>query len=202
MAFKSLMITKINTLYTAEHIAYILLTREIAYVSSITLIPQIYNGEIFNIAYIDILSYCDTEAAYQFIDHIKSGFSIFYHDNNDNNNIWVFQVNTHNSGELSVGDFTTYFMQKRDITNDNDNDIHTETHTHTETHKPILGIYDDHYSPPEALHYLSLFTDHWHSVNTAVERRLIEDVIQHFDNELRIHHSVLNSQHVTLRNHY
>ncbi len=39
MAIKSIMIHNIKFEYTAEYIASVLLSREIAYVSSITLIP-------------------------------------------------------------------------------------------------------------------------------------------------------------------
>ena len=115
MAFKSIMITEVKAHYTAEHIAFILLTKEICRVSSITLIPQIYNEEIYNIAYIDIYSYCDTEAAYEFIHHIKYGVFILHHDN-DPDNVWTLQNNTHNSGGLKVGTYTTKFYYDK---NDN-----------------------------------------------------------------------------------
>jgi hypothetical protein len=178
------MISQVKTHYTAQHIAFTLLNKEIFYVSSITLIPQIYNGEIYNIAYIDIHSYCDTEAAYEFIQNIKYGLFLLEHDN-DLDNVWVFQNNIHNSGQLSVGSFTTHFN-------------HTFNYSIQE-YRPILGINNDHYSLNEALDYFHLLNQQWHSVNTAVQRRQIEDIIHHFDNELRIHHSLLNSQHVTIR---
>lgn len=101
------MISNIKPEYTPMYIANILKAREIAQVTSITLIPEIKNGEIFNIAYIDIDTYCDTEAAYDFIDNIKSGLFVLYHDIQDKP--WVFQKNTHNSGGLYVGTYTTNF---------------------------------------------------------------------------------------------
>jgi hypothetical protein len=184
MTFNYIMISEVKTHYTAEHIAFTLLTKEICHVSSITLIPQIYNGDIYNIAYIDIHSYCDTEAAYEFIEHIKYGIFMLNHDN-DPDNVWIFQNNIHNSGQLSVGSFTTHFNH--------------DFNSSIEEYRPILGINNDHYSLNEALDYFHFLNEKWHSVNTAFERRQIEDMIHHIDNELRIHHSLLNSQHVTIR---
>ncbi len=54
MTVKNIMISNINPEYTAMYIANVLKIREIAHVNSITLIPEIKNDEIFNIAYIDI----------------------------------------------------------------------------------------------------------------------------------------------------
>ena len=119
MAIKSIMIHNIKSEYTAEYIANVLLSREIAYVSSITLIPEIKNDDIFNIAYIDINSYCDTESAYDFIENLKYGFFVLCNDAKENP--WIIQKNTHNSGGLSVGTYTTYFTY-----NENNNWIKVE----------------------------------------------------------------------------
>jgi hypothetical protein len=104
------MISDIKPQYTAEYIAKVLETREIAKVSSITLIPEIKNNEVCNIAYVDIDSYCDTESAYEFILNIKSGFLILC--NEPEENPWIIQENTHNSGGLCVGTYTTKFYNK------------------------------------------------------------------------------------------
>jgi len=185
------MIHQVKTHYTAHHIAFTLITKEICHLSSITLIPQIDhdNGEIFNIAYIDVATYCDTEAAYDFIHSIKHGVFILPHDN-DNDNPWTFQINIHNSGGLCVGDFTTKFHLHNNNTNTNSSELQF---------RPIIGPSNQHYSFDEALQHFHLLIQQWHSVNTAVQRRQIEQNIQHFDNELRIHHSVINSQHVSSR---
>jgi hypothetical protein len=201
MNFKNIMIHQVKTHYTAQHIAFTLLTKEICHLSSITLIPQIADGEIFNIAYIDVGTYCDTEAAYDFIHSIKHGVFILPHDN-DNDNPWTFQLNIHNSGGLCVGDFTTQFPQKdyNNYTNFNNKLNYTNSSSsELQEFKPIIGLSDEHYSFDEALQHFHLLIQQWHSVNTAVQRRLIEQNIQHFDNELRIHHSVINSQHVSSR---
>ena len=192
MAFKSIMIPFVKTIYTPHHIAFTLLTKEICHVSSITLIPQINDGEIYNIAYIDVDYYCDTEAAYEFIHSIKNASYTLYHDN-DNDNPWTFQLNTHNYGGLCVGDFTTKIQLQNYNTNTN------SSSSELQQFKPIIGLCDEHYSLDEALQHFDLLIQDWHSVNTAFERRQIEHMMQHFDNELRIHHSVLNSQHVTSR---
>ena len=208
------MIPRLKTIYTADHIAFTLLTKEICQVSSITLIPQIndgeiYNAEIYNIAYIDVGTYCDTETAYEFIHSIKNGSYILHHDN-DTDNVWAVQLNTHNSGDLSIGDFTTKFPQKHynNYTNFNTSSTNNKlNYTNSSSkdldqdidHTPIIGPDHLHYSVDDALLHFDLLIQQWHSVNTAFERRRIEHLIQHFDNELRIHHSVLNSLHVTSR---
>lgn len=205
MTFNSLMIHKVKTIYTADHIAFTLLTKEISHVYSITLIPQIDhdNGEIYNIAYIDVATYCDTEAAYHFIHSIKHGGVILPHDN-DNDNPWTFQINIHNSGGLSLGAFTTQFPQKyyKNYTNFN-NKLNYNNSSSYQTEildlTPIIGLSDERYSFDEAIHHFHLLIQEWHSVNTAFERRQIEKNIHHFDNELRIHHSLLNSQYVSSR---
>ena len=193
MNFKNIMIHQVKTHYTAEHIAFTLLTKEICHISSITLIPQIDNGEIYNIAYIDIDMYCDTEAAYEFIHSIKDGLFILHHDN-DVDNPWTFQLNTHNFGGLSVGTFTTQFTQKHC-----NNTYTSSSQTQLLEFRPIIGIADDHYSVDEALDYIHFLNDSWHFVHSPDQRRKIESLIQHFDNELRIHHSLLNSQYVSSR---
>jgi len=200
MTFNSLMIHKVKTIYTADHIAFTLLTKEICHVASITLIPQIDddNGEIFNIAYIDVGTYCDTENAYQFIHSIKDGIYILHHDN-DIHNLWAIQLNIHNSGGLSVGDFTTKYTQKHYSSTSNYINSSSSYQTEILEFRPIIGPSDEHYSFDDALQHFDLLIQEWHSVNTAFERRQIERFIQHFDNELRIHHSVLNSQHVSSR---
>jgi hypothetical protein len=109
MAIKNIMICNIKPEYSADYIANVLLSREIAYVTSVTLIPEIKNNDaIFNIAYIDIKSYCETECAYDFIENLKYGFFILH--NNSEETPWIIKKNTHNSGGLCVGTYTTNFV--------------------------------------------------------------------------------------------
>jgi len=112
MSAKNIMITYIKPQFTAEYIANLLWKREIAKVSSITFIPQIKNGEISHIAYINIDSFCETEAAYDFVHNMSADHFIFCHDESDVNNpdnLWILEKNTHNSGNLYVGPYTTAF---------------------------------------------------------------------------------------------
>jgi hypothetical protein len=178
MPIKSIMISEVKTHYTAEHIAFILLTKEICHVSSITLIPQIYNEEIYNIAYIDIHSYCDTEVAYEFIEHIKSGVFMLNHDN-DPDNVWVFQNNIHNSGQLSVGSYTTNFYY-------DDNENMQELHT------PIQGIKIDNHLVNETSNYIILSPE-----KNNVQKN--QEKFNTFENELRIQYTLNISNNVTLR---
>jgi hypothetical protein len=111
MSPKNIMILNIDAQIKAEYIANVFWTREIAKVSTITLIPKIEKGVISNICYIDIDSYCETEAAYEFIRCMDADFFVFCHDESDpDNNMWLLEKNTHNSGNLFVGPYTTAFM--------------------------------------------------------------------------------------------
>ena len=164
MTIKSIIINKVNTIYTADHIAFTLLIKEICHVSSITLIPQIDDADIYYIAYIDIDSYCDTEAAYEFIHHIKNGIFTLHHDN-DPDNLWTFQLNTHNFGGLSVGSFTTFYNYKYNHY-DHDQLLHTPIQYPTfheyPTFEQFLNLHDQpihNYENvtlrPHQLHYIT-----------------------------------------------
>ena len=112
MSAKNIMITDIKPQFTAEYIANLLWKREIAKVSSITFIPQIQHGVISHIAYINIDSFCETESAYDFIHNMSTGYFIFCHNESDvdnPDNLWILEKNTHNSGNLYVGPYTTAF---------------------------------------------------------------------------------------------
>jgi hypothetical protein len=107
------MISDIKSQFTSEYIANVLWKRKISKVSSITLIPQIKNGEISYIAYIDIDSFCETEVAYDFFYHMSADNFVFCHNESDmenTDNFWIVEKNTHNSGNLHVGSYTTAFM--------------------------------------------------------------------------------------------
>lgn len=88
----NIMISDIKSQFTSEYIANVLWKREIAKVSSITLIPQIKNGEISYIAYIDIDSFCETAAAYDFVYHMCDDSFTFCHNESDmkkTDNFWI-----------------------------------------------------------------------------------------------------------------
>jgi len=194
------MICDVKPQYTSEYIANILLRKKIAKVSSITLMPQITNGEISNIAYIDIYSYCDTEAAYKFISKLKSEFFKFCHDDTDKDyNLWIVQKNHHNSGGLSVGTYTTNFAQvyqEDNVSIDTNYDIDWQEFINE---RPIQGLGFDCYSVNEAIQYLELLNEKLYTVSCEYDRIKIQEEIDHFDNELRIQYTLENSYNVTLR---
>jgi len=199
------MITDVNVKYTAKYIADVMLTREIAKVNSITLIPQMTNTYISNIAYIDIESYCDTEEAYNFITNLKSGSLAFYHiDNNTDNDVWIIQMNTHNSGGLCVGTFTTYFNYDEINTDHNNDSIESNFDEELEEsvrQRPIQGIGMDRYSVDEALNHLHFLHEKFNACQCEFKKELIQEEIIHMNNELRIQYTMENSSNVTLRSH-
>jgi hypothetical protein len=204
MSFKNIMIHNVKPEYTAKYIANIMLTNEIAKISSITLIPQMSNKDIYNVAYIDIESYCDTEEAYRFINKLKSGSFAFYHDYNktDDDDVWVFDINTHNSGGLCVGTYTTYFNYDETITDHNNDSIESNFDEELEEslhQRPIQGIGMDRYSVHEALTHLHFLHEKFNACQCEFKKELIQEEIIHMNNELRIQYTMENSSNVTLR---
>lgn len=108
MPIFSLMINYIESQYTAEYIANVFWYQNIAQVSSITLIPNLKNTEIFNTAYITIAYWCDSEVAYNFIQRLKDQEKEARIVHNDDD-WWPVEINTHNDGLMDVGPFTTKF---------------------------------------------------------------------------------------------
>lgn len=200
MSIKNIMICDIKPQYTAQYIANVLLRKKIAKVSSITLIPQIINEEITNIAYIDIYSYCDTEAAYSFISKLKSEFFKFCHDDTDKDyNLWIIQKNYHNSGGLCVGSYTYNFTQISD-----DDNVSMTTNYDKEwqdfiTERPIQGLGFDYYSLDEANEHLELLYQKLYISSSHFDSLKIQEEIDHFINELRIQYTVENSSNITIR---
>lgn len=205
MSFKSIMIHNVKPEYTAKYIASIMLTREIAKISSITLIPQMTNKDIYYVAYIDIDSYCDTEEAYNFIKNLKSSSFTFYHDNNkSDDDVWVFDINTHNSGGLCVGTYTTNIYYDENETNKDHNNGSTVSNCDEELEdlerlRPIQGIGIDRYSVDEALIHLHFLHEKFNACHCEFKKELIQEEIIHMNNELRIQYTMENSSNVTLR---
>jgi hypothetical protein len=104
------MISNVSMLYTAEYIANVFWNQNIAQVSAITLIPYFKNQEYILCAYIDIANWCDTEAAYNFIQRLRvpEGEARLVHHDDE---WWPVQINTHNAGQLDAGSYTTKFPQ-------------------------------------------------------------------------------------------
>ena len=94
--------------YTAEYIANVFWRQHIAQVSNITLIPYLQNSDVFYVGYITIDHWVDSEAAYNFVQRLKNQGTEarLVHSGDD---WWAVKKNSHNSGELVVGNYTTIF---------------------------------------------------------------------------------------------
>lgn len=212
MSIKSVMITCVESQYTQEYIANVFWRQHIAKVGSITLIPYLKNGQIYSIAYIAIDEWCDSEAAYNFIQRLKDSSREvrIVHQDDD---WWTVEINTHNNGEIYVGAYTMAFMSDyfmRDEQDEQDEDDATAPCTEVDDEEwcefdpqyPIL-VRGERYTVAEAKSQLralksELATAYRHRVNEeALED--IETDIASFEAELRIHEIVNNSQNVTLR---
>lgn len=185
MSVNRIVILKVNPEHNADYIANVFWEQDIGKVSSITLIPQIYNQVISNIAYIYFHSFCDSEAAYKFIDSMKCDSFVFCHNPNSNeNNLWVLQKNTHHSGELLVGEFTKIFTPSGFEYFDA---VHFEEETVIEEIRPhqIVGLDSKPYYIEEALQHL------WYLEEKYFNSYCIEDLldeIYHFELQIALYY--------------
>lgn len=211
---KSLMIPCIESQYTQEYIANVFWKQHIAKVSSITLIPYIKNCEIFSIAYINIASWCDSEAAYNFIQRLKNQDreTRIVHDDD---NWWLVELNTHNNGDINVGSYTvtfdsSYFVKSEPPTapcTDDEEEYICDDDEWQEfvENRPIKGLNNDYYTVDEAIEHLWVLNEQYEQAFDENVRDVdlpllsIEDEILHFENELRIHEAVNKSSNVTQR---
>lgn len=108
MSIKSLMITSLDKDYSQEYIARVFWDQHIAKVSRVTLIPYMKKGKEYNIAYININEWDESESAYNFIkrlqDPSKEARIVYYEDD-----WWPVEVNSHNNGNLMCGEYTVTF---------------------------------------------------------------------------------------------
>lgn len=194
---KTLMIPCIENQYTQEYIANVFWKQHIAKVSSITLIPYIKNSEIYTTAYINIDTWCDTESAYNFIQRLKTTNSesrLVYQDDN----WWPVQLNIHNNGDINVGSYTasfdsSYFEQSNRSTDDKEWLEFVKNH-------PIKGLRNDYYTTEEALYHLwNLSWKLYQGWDNSIQESSDYLEMLHFENELRIHDTVNNSDNVTVR---
>lgn len=106
----SLMILDVEPMYNQHYIAGLFWKQHIAKVKSITLIPYLKNNEILNMAYITIDEWCNNIIAHNFIcrlnDEDKEARIVYEGDN-----WWPIKINTHNNGEMDVGDYTVKFTK-------------------------------------------------------------------------------------------
>ena len=107
MPIQSLMIAGLDTKYTPAFIANIFWTKYIAKLASVTLIPYLDNDNLYNIAYITISSWCDSEDAYKTIQCLTNTAQAYLFVNIQTS--WLLKINTHNNGDLQVGPYTKVF---------------------------------------------------------------------------------------------
>jgi len=142
MTIFSLMINYIESQYTAEYIANVFWYQHIAQVSSITLIPNLKNTEIFHTAYIAIAYWCDSEVAYNFIQRLKNREkeARIVHKDDD---WWPVEINTHNDGLIDVGPFTTKFPDSYFEKAIDDQDIEEiESYLNDEMKEQLYALFD------------------------------------------------------------
>jgi hypothetical protein len=106
MSIKSITIPAVELKYTAEYIAHILWSHNIAQANLITMVPYLRDDMVYNIAYIGIEFWCDSEVAFNFIKKLKDPLKEvrLVHNSDD---WWNVEINKHNSG-------TNYLYPYRD----------------------------------------------------------------------------------------
>jgi hypothetical protein len=185
------MIRAIDTKYTAEYIANVLWSKDIGKVSSITLIPQIINGKILNTAYITVASFTESIMAYELIIRMKSEAVEIIHDYEEES--WFLERNTHNSGDICVGSYTTKFDDSFFYIEDNNDEYDEEPFEEIE--RPIKDMYGQKYSVREAEKYIEWLKN----CKDDTDKNLRDEELIYLENELNIHKSVEKSQNVTVR---
>ena len=224
MSINSVMISCVKGQYSQEYIANVFWRQHIAKVSSITLMPYLKNGGIYNIAYISIDEWCDSEASYNFINRLKvpSNEARLVHYDDD---WWPVEINTHNDGNMNVGSYTKtftpdYFEYKEDKTDECSEDDATEIYTADEyeydydyrydydfkefdAEHPINGLGNERYRPEEAEARLKMLRELWtNAYNRKVVGECLEEIeeeLSHFDTQLRMHYALKDGHNLTLK---
>jgi len=134
MSIKSFTIPSVELKYTSEYIATKLWKLEIAKVDCITMIPYLRDNEVFNLAYVYIESWCDSEAAFNFINSLKdfTKETRLFHNSDD---WWSIEMNTHNSGNINLYSYTkkfnNYFFEKDNIVIEKKNPIYKNSYNNS-----------------------------------------------------------------------
>lgn len=108
MPIKNIMITSLGLEYTNEYIANTFWQNRIAKIRYITLFPYLNTQfQIRNIAYLTVDHWCETEAAFNFLQRLKQGEARIVHRDDE----WfAVQVNPHSYPNVyGVRVFTTEF---------------------------------------------------------------------------------------------
>ena len=123
MSITSFTIPSVELKYTSEYIASTLWKQKIAKVNCITMIPYLRDNEVFNLAYVYIDTWSDSEIAYNFINRLKDSTkeTRLVHNSDD---WWNVEMNTHNSGNMNLYSYTKNF--KNDFFEQDNNLIETK----------------------------------------------------------------------------
>jgi hypothetical protein len=112
MSITSLMISNAEGVKNSEYIANAFWSQNIAQVSSIVLLPYLKNNKLYQMAYIEIAGWCDSEVAYNFIRRLKVLEGEARLNHNLNEDWWSVQINTHYDGQPFIDASTVTFSQK------------------------------------------------------------------------------------------
>jgi len=112
MSITSLMISNAEGVNNSEYIANAFWSQNIAQVSSIVLLPYLKNNKLYQMAYIEIAGWCDSEVAYNFIRRLKVIEGEARLNHNLNEDWWAVQINTHYDGQPFIDASTVTFSQK------------------------------------------------------------------------------------------
>jgi hypothetical protein len=199
----SLLIRSIGNHITHNFIANIFWQKEIAQVSSVTLIPQSPNndGEITYVAYITFETYCETEAAYDFICRLKEGFYNFQYEQGK---FWVVEKGNHIDGEIYIEKQTEFYDR---YYYEDDGNIHLPVYDDSELEDNFDITYPlDHTSLTKEYKPHQPFIDFNNRLISShsyfdknINDNLTPHDFTHLKNELDIYFTLLNSQNVTSR---
>jgi hypothetical protein len=102
----NLIINCVELQYSHHYIADVFWYKDIAQVSKVTLIPYLKNGKVFNVVYITIGQW--SALSHNFIQRLKNPDKETRFVYNDDN-WWPIKINTHNNGDVVVGNYTVEF---------------------------------------------------------------------------------------------
>ena len=228
MSVNSLMIPCIDSQYTHEYIANVFWNQRIAKVSSVTLLPFI-NSKEYNVAYISVDEWCDSEVSYNFIKRLNNTnveTRVIYNDDN-----WWTVYRCSEMRHCFTGKSITFnssYFEKDAVEEEKEpcelydwllfieshqpllvcisseqkecSDWKMFTEYLNKQHRPIKGMFNDVYTQEDAEAHL-LMLKQYSKQHPQLNRDddLIEQEIKHIQNELLIHKAVSKSQNVTQR---
>ncbi len=186
MSVNCIMISNVDLKYTAEYIANVFWRRDIGKVSSITLIPQIENGDVSNTAYITFGSFCDSRSGRDFIRDMTGvvGYMFAHADPVEDDFFWVIEPNIHHLDELCVGEFTTKFTDDFFVSHSSETSTQINDNENNKHHYPIRGLDGVYCSIETALIHLEALNKESDKTENAVKQSRLAKEIEHFEMEL------------------